>query len=45
QTRDFIHDANVHRVVKENGRLKVKVIGTIPQVKDPCKALKIGKCG
>jgi branched-chain amino acid transport system substrate-binding protein len=45
QTRDVIHDANVHRVVKENGRLKVKVIGTIPQVKDPCKALKIGKCG
>jgi branched-chain amino acid transport system substrate-binding protein len=45
QTRDVIHDANVHRVVQENGRLKVKVIGTIPQVKDPCKALKIGTCG
>ena len=45
ETRDVIHDANVHQVVKEDGRLKIRVIGSIPQVKDPCKALKIGKCG
>lgn len=45
ETRDVVHDANVHQVVKEGGRLKVKVIGSIKQVKDPCKALKIGKCG
>jgi branched-chain amino acid transport system substrate-binding protein len=45
ETRDVIHDSNIHQVVKEDGRLKIKVIGTIPQVKDPCKALKIGKCG
>ena len=37
-------DANVHKVVKQNGRLMIEVIDTIPQVKDPCKALKIGKC-
>lgn len=45
ETRDVIHDANVHEVVKEGDRLMVKVIATVPQVKDPCKALKIGKCG
>ena len=43
-TRDIIMDANVHKVVKRNGRLMIEVIDTIPQVKDPCKALKIGKC-
>lgn len=45
ETRDVVHDANVHQIVKDGDRLKVKVIGTIPQVKDPCKALKLGKCG
>ncbi len=44
ETRDVIHDANVHQVVKEGDRLKIRVIGSIAQVKDPCKALKIGKC-
>ncbi|MDP6564632.1 MAG: ABC transporter substrate-binding protein [Alphaproteobacteria bacterium] len=44
ETRDIIMDANVHRVVKKGGRLMIEVIDTVPQVKDPCKALKIGKC-
>jgi len=44
ETRDIIQDSNVHRIVKKNGRLAVEVIDKFPQVKDPCKALKIGKC-
>jgi branched-chain amino acid transport system substrate-binding protein len=44
ETRDIVQDEHVHQVVKEGDRLKIKVIETIPQVKDPCKALKIGKC-
>ena len=44
ETRDIIQDSNVHRVVAKDGRLMIEVIDTIPQVKDPCKALQIGKC-
>ena len=44
ETRDIVHDANVHEVVKDGNRLAIKVIDTVPQVKDPCKALKVGKC-
>ncbi|MDH3690465.1 MAG: ABC transporter substrate-binding protein [Gammaproteobacteria bacterium] len=44
-TRDIVHDVNVHEIVKVGDRLTINVLGTIPQVKDPCKALKIGKCG
>ncbi|MBT3699897.1 MAG: ABC transporter substrate-binding protein [Alphaproteobacteria bacterium] len=44
-TRDIVMDVNVHKVVQRNGRLAIEVIGTVPQVKDPCKELKIGKCG
>lgn len=44
ETRDIIQDSNVHKIVKKDGRLAVEVIDTIPQVKDPCKAHKIGKC-
>ncbi|MBZ0215397.1 MAG: ABC transporter substrate-binding protein [Fimbriimonadaceae bacterium] len=45
ETRDIIMDVNVHKIVDNNGHLEVEVIGNVPQVKDPCKALKIGKCG
>ncbi len=45
ETRDIIMDVNVHKVVDNNGRLAIEVMGTVPQVKDACKALKIGKCG
>jgi branched-chain amino acid transport system substrate-binding protein len=44
QTRDIVHDSNVHKIVKRGNRLAVEVIGKIPQVKDPCKQLKVGKC-
>jgi branched-chain amino acid transport system substrate-binding protein len=44
-TRDIVQDEHVHQVVKEGDRLMIKVIGTTPQVKDPCKALRIGRCG
>jgi len=44
ETRDIIQDENVHKVVWKDGRLGIEVIGTIPQVKDPCKANAIGKC-
>ncbi len=44
ETRDIIQDSNVHEIVAKDGRLMVRVIDTIPQVKDPCKANKIGKC-
>ncbi len=43
-TRDIVHNANVHRIVSKDGRLSVEVIDTVEQVKDPCKALQIGKC-
>ena len=45
QTRDIVHDEHVHEVVKEGDRMMMKVLETIPQVADPCKALQIGKCG
>ncbi len=45
ETRDIVHDEHVHQIVKEGDRLMVKVVDSIPQVKDPCKALKVGKCG
>jgi branched-chain amino acid transport system substrate-binding protein len=44
ETRDIVHDSNVHKIVKKGNRLAVEVIGKIPQVKDPCKQLKVGKC-
>ncbi|MEM1048052.1 MAG: ABC transporter substrate-binding protein [Pseudomonadota bacterium] len=44
ETRDIVHDANIHKVVLKDDRLGIEVIGTIPQVKDPCKANAIGKC-
>jgi hypothetical protein len=29
---------------KLDGKLGLKVLGTVPQVKDECKELKIGRC-
>lgn len=43
-TRDIVHNENVHKVVKKDGRLMVEVIDTMGQVKDPCKELAVGKC-
>jgi branched-chain amino acid transport system substrate-binding protein len=44
KTRDIVMDAHVQKVVKKDGRLVVEVLDVIPQVKDPCKELKVGKC-
>ncbi|HEX5094087.1 MAG TPA: ABC transporter substrate-binding protein [Burkholderiales bacterium] len=44
KTRDIVMDAHVQKVVKKDGRLAVEVLDVIPQVKDPCKELKVGKC-
>ena len=43
-TRDIIMDVNVHKVVENNGMLAIEVLSTVPQVKDACKELQIGKC-
>lgn len=46
KTRDIVQDEHVQEVVRlPNGKLGVKVLETIPQVKDPCKELKFEKCG
>ncbi len=44
KTRDIVQDEHVEEVVEKGGRLHVNVLETIPQVKDPCKELKVGKC-
>ncbi len=43
-TRDIVQDEHVEEIVADGDRLRVKVLKTIPAVKDPCKALKIGRC-
>ena len=44
-TRDVIEDERAEEVIrKADGKLGVKVLGVIPQVKDECKELKIGRC-
>lgn len=46
KTRDIIQDEHVETVYrKPDGKLGVKVLDTIPAVKDECKELKIGRCG
>jgi branched-chain amino acid transport system substrate-binding protein len=44
-TRDVVQDERAMEVVKKaDGTLGLKVLGVIPQVKDPCKELKVGRC-
>ena len=44
-TRDVIQDERAMEVYrKPDGKLGLKVLGTISQVKDQCKELKIGRC-
>ena len=43
-TRDIVQDEHAQEVVRIDGRMGIKVIDTIPQVKDPCKVLAVGKC-
>ncbi|MBI1201153.1 MAG: ABC transporter substrate-binding protein [Rhodopseudomonas sp.] len=45
-TRDVVQDEHAMEIYrKADGKLGEKVVGTIPQVKDECKVLKIGRCG
>ena len=44
ETRDIVQDMKVSEVYQDGGRLRTRTIETIPQVKDPCKALKVGRC-
>jgi branched-chain amino acid transport system substrate-binding protein len=44
-TRDIIEDERAMEVYrKPDGHLGLKVLGTVAQVKDECKALKVGRC-
>jgi branched-chain amino acid transport system substrate-binding protein len=45
ETRDIVQDMKVSEVYADGDRLRMRTIETIPQVKDPCKALKVGRCG
>ena len=45
-TRDVIQDERAMEVYrKQDDKLGLKVLGTVPQVKDGCKELKVGRCG
>ncbi len=44
ETRDIVQDMKVEQVYAEGGRLHTRTLEVIPQVKDPCKALKVGRC-
>lgn len=45
ETRDVIQNEYLSEVVMKDGRLFMKNIGMIPNVKDACKELKVGRCG
>lgn len=45
QTRDVVQDENAQEVYKKpDGKLGIRVLGTVKQVKDQCKELKVGRC-
>ena len=44
-TRDIVMNMYVSEIVRRDGRLFFRNIGTIEQVPDPCKRLKVGRCG
>jgi len=45
-TRDIVQDERAEEVIrKADGKLGIKVLGVVPQVKDECKELKLGRCG
>jgi branched-chain amino acid transport system substrate-binding protein len=45
QTRDIIEDEHAEEVYKKpDGKLGIKILGTVAKVKDQCKELKIGRC-
>ena len=45
-TRDIVQDERAMEVYRKlDGKLGLKVLGTVSQVKDECKAKKVGRCG
>jgi hypothetical protein len=44
ETRDIVQDMKVNEVYAEDGRLRTRTLEVIPQVKDPCKEQKVGRC-
>jgi branched-chain amino acid transport system substrate-binding protein len=44
KTRDIVQDMRINEVYAGDGRLKMRTIDVIPQVKDPCKEQKVGRC-
>jgi branched-chain amino acid transport system substrate-binding protein len=45
-TRDIVQDERAMEVYrKPDGKLGLKVLGTVAQVKDECKEKKVGRCG
>jgi len=44
ETRDVVQNIYVQKIVKKGDRIGIEVIDTIPDVKDPCKALAVGRC-
>lgn len=45
-TRDVVEDERAEEVYRRpDGKLGIKVLSVIPQVKDECKVLKVGRCG
>ena len=46
QTRDVVEDEHAMEVYrKADGKLGERILDTVPQVKDECKVLKLGRCG
>ncbi len=43
-TRDIVHNETIQELIVKDGRLRNRVLETYPQVKDPCKEARIGKC-
>jgi len=44
ETRDIIMNAYMSEVIKKDGRLFQKVLNITKDVRDPCKAQKVGPC-
>ena len=44
ETRDIVQNIYVQEIVKQDGRLAIKILDTIPAVKDPCKAFAAAAC-
>ena len=44
QTRDIVMNEYISEVVLKDGHLGIKTLDTVPGVKDPCKAMKLGPC-